>query len=68
MAYALNSDLAHGRQSLLASVLAECGTLVALFGAAVRAGRALENRRQPDARDLRVLGIDRPIPGTRLFR
>jgi hypothetical protein len=39
--------------------------LVALFGAAVRAGRAVENRRQPDACDLRVMGIDGPIPGTR---
>jgi hypothetical protein len=65
MAHALNSDLAHGRQSPLASALVECRMLVALFGAAVRAGRAVENRRQPDARDLRVMGIDGPIPGTR---
>jgi hypothetical protein len=51
--------------SRVASALAFVSELLALTGAAVRAGRAVENHRAPHPRDLRMLGIERGLPPLR---
>lgn len=64
MAYAYTSELGHPR-SRLAALFADFRGFFALLGAALRVARAVEDRRQPAAGDLNILGIEGPLPGMR---
>jgi hypothetical protein len=65
MAYTSTAGIAHGPQSRLSALFAEIGAFFTLFGAAVRVGSAVESQRQPNARDLSILGVKGPIPLSR---
>ena len=67
MAYASGADLSIARsrgpwRSRAAVVVSWTVTVFAVLGAASRVTAALENRKQPAAADLEILGIEGPVP------
>ena len=64
MAYLSLQPVEQGIAARFAAMLAECGAILELVGAAIRVSRAIEHRRAPAAQDLKRLGVRRPFPGT----
>jgi hypothetical protein len=50
------------RRAHAGGVFARISEFLAIFGAAIRAGRAVEARREPSAEDMAILGIKGPFP------
>ena len=63
MAYVSIPHAEHRPRTRSTTFFADCGAALGMFGAAVRVSGAVRQHRQPDARDLKILGIPHPLPG-----
>jgi hypothetical protein len=64
MTYAPTTELAR-RPTVFTDVFGAILSFFTLFGAALRISHAVEARRQPAAADLKILGVNAPLPRPR---